>query len=186
MRIELTIVAALGLISAPAPAQEEAAPAAAPAAAASEADVAGPGIVVPNGSPLRLAAVTRAPELNATFNGSVEISGTYEVQLYGESVFASLWPDEKSRKLLPNWDGWGEVDEIYIANSEEFAAAVISKEELAKLKAGRLPLIRGQATIVADQYETGIECDSTHFSARFVSLSKNIELAGDPGHGGEC
>lgn len=173
----MMIVAALCFFAGPALAQDSAKPTHA---------VLKDGILIPAGSPLRLVSVTRGPEVNATFNGQVEISGTYEIELYGEEVFATLWPDSKSRQWLPSWDGRGDADEIYIANSMEFAKAVVSSEELAKLKAGRLPLIRGQATIIADQYETGIECDATHFSARFVSVLKNVEVASAPDEGGEC
>lgn len=184
MRKFITIVAALGFLSTPALAKAAQAAASTPAKPAKA--MLKDGILIPAGSPLRLVSVTRGPEVNATFNGQVEISGIYEIQLYGEEVFATLWPDAKSRQALPSWDGRGDVDEIFIANSMEFTKAVVSSEELAKLKAGRLPLIRGQATIIADQYETGIECDATHFSARFVSVVKNVEVAGEIGSGGEC
>lgn len=184
MKKPVTIFAMLWFAAGPAFAQGSPNPASTPLQRA-EAEVQD-GIRIPAGSPLRLASVTRDAETSATFNGRVEISGTYEVELYGEEVFASLWPDPKSRVLLPHWDGREEADEIYISNPLEFAKAVVSAEELAKLKAGRLPLIRGQATIVADEYETGIECDAQHFSARFVSVMKNVELAGDPGEEGGC
>lgn len=181
----VTTLAALCLIAGPAIAQEAPTPASSASAQAIKAAL-DQGLVVPAASPLRLVSVTRGHEVNATFAGRVEISGTYEVELYGEEIYASLWPDPRSRQLLPHWDQREEADKLFISNPEEFAKAVVSAEELAKLKAGRLPLIRGQATIVADEYETGIECDASHFSARFVSLSKNIELAGDPGGEGGC
>lgn len=184
MRNLLTIAAALCVTAGPGLAQASPEPAAADSSAADT--VPAQGIVMPSGSPLRLASIKRGNELAATFTGRVEVSGTYEIELYGKDIYARLWPDAKSRALLPYWDGREAVDELYISNALEFARSVVSKEELAKLKAGRLPLIRGQATIVADEYETNVECDASHFSARFVSVVRNVEVAGEIGSGGEC
>ena len=50
-----------------------------------------------------------------------------------------------------------------------------------------MALFRGQASIVADQYEASlIDCDGTSYEARFISVQKNIELAGDPGEDYGC
>ncbi len=159
----------------------QAAPASAIAAALKE------DIILPTASPLRLASVVRDPYGTAKFTGRVEISGTYEVEFYDNEISASFWPDETSRKLLPHWDDRGETEQLYISNSSDFAKSVLSEQELTKLKSGRLPLIRGQASIVADEYEASKgDCDSISYSAHFVSVLKNIELAGDPGEAGGC
>ena len=184
MRKLVIAAAAASLLAGPAPAQVTAKPQAAPLSAI-EAALEG-GLTIPASS-LRLASFGGDPLPTARFTGRVEISGTYEVELYDEKISASLWPDEKSRKLLPHWDGRGEAEQLYIANSEEFAKAVLSGEELAKLRSGRLALIRGQASIVADEYEASlIDCDGTSYEARFVSVLKNVELAGDPGEEFGC
>jgi hypothetical protein len=144
------------------------------------------GIALHAESPLRLASIATDEYRTAKFTGQVEISGTYEIEIY-EEISATLWPDERSRKLLPYWDGRGELEHLSIANSEEFAKAVLSAEELAKLKSGRLALIRGQASIVADQYEASlVDCDGVSYEARFVSVQKNIELASNPGEDYGC
>jgi hypothetical protein len=137
------------------------------------------GIVIPTGSPLNLVSFTR-DEIKVKFNGRFELTGTYEIENSGEDTFVTIWPDQRSKDSLPYWHDRGGPDEIYISNGSEFARAVASAEELAKLTAGRQPLIRGQVTIIADQYETGIECDAANFSARFVSVVKNVEMAGSP------
>ena len=178
-------VAAACLLAGPGPAQgiskQPRAPVSAVRAALKE------GIALHAESPLRLASVATDEYRTATFTGQVEISGTYEIELYDEQISAGLWPDERSRKLLPYWDGRTEVEYLSIANSEEFAKAVLSAEELTKLKSGRVALFRGQASIVADQYEASlIDCDGTSYEARFVSVQKNIELAGDPGEDYGC
>lgn len=184
---KLVIAVAAGcLLAGPAPAQDIAnkqprAPVSAVRAALKE------GIALQAASPLRLASVVQDEFRTAKFTGQVEISGTYEIEFYDEGISASLWPDERSRKLLPYWDSRGEPEQLYISNSDAFAKAVLSTEELAKLKSGRLPLIRGQATIVADEYEASlVDCDGTSYEARFVTVVKNVELAGDPGEAGGC
>lgn len=145
------------------------------------------GLTLQTASPLRLAAVTKDEFRTAKFTGQIEISGIYEIELYDEKISATLWPDEPSRRLLPAWEGRGEVEQLYIDNPEEFAKAVLSGDEIAKLKSGRLALIRGQANIVADAYKASlVDCDSTSYEARFVSVLQNIELAGDPGEAGGC
>lgn len=183
---KLVIAAAAAcLLAGPAPAQGIAKPQVVPASAIKAALK--DGIALPAGSPLRLASVVRDRDLTATFTGRVEITGTYEIELYFEEISAYLWPDKGSLELLPHWDGHGEAEQLYIANSTEFAKAVLSEEELAKLKSGRLALIRGQASIVGDKYEASLgDCEVTSYSARFVSLLKNIEIAGDPGEEGGC
>lgn len=178
MRKLLTIFAALACIGAVAPAQQHVTPAVIPLNPDSDPPDT-EGIVVPTGSPVQLASFAR-DEINAKFNGRFELSGTYEIENYGEDTFVTIWPDQKSKDRLPYWHDRGGPDELYISNGREFAQAVASKDELAKLEAGRQPLIRGQVTIIADEYETGIECDAANFSARFVSVVKNIEMAGSP------
>ena len=44
--------------------------------------------------------------------------------------------------------------------------------KLQKLRSGKLSSIRGQVTIVAEDYESSIECDAAYFNARFVSVVK--------------
>ena len=179
MRKLIATMAAFCFIIGPALAQGSPKPAAAPLSPTEAALK--DGIVLPAASPLRLASVAGDPLPTATFAGRVEISGAYEIELYDDEVSATLWPDQPSLELLPHWDGRGDAEQLYISNSTEFAKAVLSEEELAKLKSGRLPLIRGQASIVADGYEASlVECDSTSYSARFVSVVKNIEIAGSP------
>jgi hypothetical protein len=178
MRELFAIVAALACMSAPALAQQQATPAVIllnPDSDPPDTE----GIVIPTGSPLHLASFSR-DEISVKFNGRFELSGTYEIEASDEDPFVTIWPDQKSKDRLPYWHDRGGPDELYISNGWAFAEAVASKEELAKFKAGRQPLIRGQVTMIADEYETGIECDAANFSARFVSVVMNVEMAAAP------
>jgi hypothetical protein len=145
------------------------------------------GIMIPAGSPLRLKSfVHDSSQINAAFSGRFELAGAYEVQGYGENAFAILWPDRKSRDSLPYWHERGGPDEIYISNGWDFARAVVEPGELEKLESEAASSVRGHATIIADGYETGIECDAANFSARFVSVVSTVKTAGEPGSAGEC
>lgn len=144
------------------------------------------GIVIPSGSPLRLASFTRESEINVAFHGRFTLSGTYEVEGYGKDASAILRPDRKSRTGLPYWRDRGGPEAIYILNGWAFAQAVVPKDKLQKLKAEKLPSVRGQVTIIADDYRTSIECDVANFSARFVSVVKVMGSAAKPTNEGDC
>lgn len=185
MRKLVIAAAAACLLAGPVLAQGTATPQAAPLSAIEAALK--DGVTLQAASPLRLASVVEDTYRTATFTGQVEISGIYEIELHDEQISATLWPDERSRKLLPYWDGRDEPEQLYIANSDEFAKVVLSAEELSKLRSGRLALIRGEVSMVADKYEASlIDCDGTSYEARFVSVVKNVEFAGDPGEDYSC
>lgn len=185
MRKFVIAASAVTLLAGPAIAQVNARPQVAPASGLKTAMA--EGVVHPSTSPLRFASYAGKPHPTATFTGRVEISGTYVVGLEDDQISASLWLDERSRKLLPHWDIKGEADQLDITNSDNFAKAVLSAEELVKLKSGRMARIRGQASIVADEYATSLlDCDLVSYKARFVSVLKNVEFAGDPGEERSC
>lgn len=144
------------------------------------------GIVIPSGSPLTLASFPRDGSATAKFSGRFELSGTYELEGYGEDAFLTIWPDRASLDKLPYWNDRGGPERIYVSNAWAFAEAVVARDDLQKLKAETSPSISGRVTIVADQYETSIECDVAHFSARFVSLVNTLQVAAAPGSEGEC
>jgi hypothetical protein len=144
-------------------------------------------IVIPAGSPLRLGSFPRDFESNAAFRGRFTLSGTYELSGYGKDASATLWPDKKSRDALPYWRVHGGPNEIYISNAWAFAQAVVAKAKLQKLKAQTDSSVRGQVTIIADDYQTSIECDVASFSARFVSVVKpDVRIAAVPTSEGGC
>lgn len=137
-------------------------------------------IVVPPGSHMQLASFPGEYGNEAKFRGNFTVSGAYELSGYGDESTVTIWPDDKSIKSLPYWRQRGGPEELYLSNPWAFAEAVVAKEKLAKLKAGKLEKVRGTVTIVADDYETSIECDVAGFSARFVSLVKAMQIAKIP------
>ena len=138
-------------------------------------------IIVPAGSPLRLVSFPRDFYSSAAFRGQFTLSGKYEIGADADNTVATVWPDEPWRKLLPYWRRHGGPREIDISNAEAFAEAVIPHEMLQKLKAGKVPSVRGRVTIVADDYKSSIECDAANFSARFISIvNPPLRVAANP------
>ena len=134
-------------------------------------------LVIPAGSPLRLAS-THETDIQARFLGRFTLSGAYRIEGSGEEMSLSFWPDGKSRAALPHWEEREVPEEMYISNASAFIQAVVSKDQLAKLEAKAVEAVSGEVTIVADSYETSIECDATSASARFVSVVKRpVQIA---------
>jgi hypothetical protein len=138
-------------------------------------------MILPAGSPMRLVSFPRDFYSTAAFRGQFTLSGKYEIGADSDNTVATVWPDEQSRKLLPYWRLHGGPRGIDVSNAEAFAEAVIPREMLQKLKAGKMPSVRGRVTIVADDYKSTIECDAANFSARFVSVVKPpVRVAAKP------
>lgn len=139
-------------------------------------------IVIPAGSSLRV-TFPEHPRHNATFSGRLTLTGTYELKGYGDDAWVTLWPDSKAQATLPYWRNWweGRPTEISLENGWAFAQAVVGKNDLHRLKADEEHSVRGQITIIVDEYQTIIECDSAHYSARFVSVvGLSVQMAANP------
>ena len=142
----------------------------------------GPAVIIPAGSALRV-SFPPDPDHNAAFTGSLTLTGTYELQGYGEDASVMLWLDSPSLAAMPQWRGrWeGGPTHLYIHNGWDFAQAAVPKSELEKLKADDQHRVRGQITVVVDDYETAVECDRAHYSARFVSIvNPTVQMAAVP------
>jgi hypothetical protein len=138
-------------------------------------------IIMPTASPLRLvSSVSPNDDLRAAFRGRFTLSGMYKVEGYGQDTLLTMWPDKKSRDSLPHWEDRDVPEELGISNAAAFARAVVPRDKLHKLKTGILPSVRGHVTIIADQYETSIDCDVVSASARFVSVVNKVQIAANP------
>ena len=135
-------------------------------------------IVIPAGSTLRLeSSLSRTTDIQAAFRGRFTLSGIYKVEGYGEDSSLTMWPDRQSRNRLPHWQDREVPEEMDISNAWAFARAVLPNDTLQKLKTGKMSAARGHVTIIADQYETSIDCDVVAASARFVSVVKKVQIA---------
>jgi hypothetical protein len=138
-------------------------------------------IVIPAQSALRLvSSLSPNDDIQAAFRGRFTLSGFYKVEGYGDDSSLIMWPDKKSREMLPHWQDRDVPEEMDISNAWAFSRAVVPKDKLQKLKSGKISSVRGHVTIIADQYETSIDCDVVSVSARFVSVVKKMQLTANP------
>jgi hypothetical protein len=143
-------------------------------------------LVIPAGSPLRLAS-THETDILARFVGRFTLSGEYRIDGSDDGPDLTFYPDRKSRAALPHWEDREVPEEMYIANASAFIEAVVPKDELAKLKARTVESVSGRVTMIADSYETSIDCDATSASARFVSVVKRpLQIASVDKEVDEC
>jgi hypothetical protein len=144
-------------------------------------------IVIPAGSPLRLvSALSPQADIQAAFRGRFTLSGAYKVEGYGEDTSLTIWPDRASREALPHWQDREVPEEMDISNAWAFARAALPNDKLQELKTGRMKSARGHVTIIADRYETSIDCDVVAASARFVSVVKKVQIAAVPAEEEGC
>ena len=143
-------------------------------------------IVIPAGSQMRLASLPREYNIEVAFRGRFTLSGLYTVEGYGSKTDLTFWPDRKSRNMLPHWRGRDVPEEMDISDAWAFARAVVPKDKLQRLKSGKLKSVTGRVTIVADKYETSIDCDVVSASARLVSVVNSIQIAANPTSFQEC
>ncbi len=132
--------------------------------------------VIPASSPLRAGKIG---EFNTVhYKGSVEITGEYT---YGfadaipeedveEALALTFTMDEAGAKQLPYWDRDGPERDIWIRNDKDFAQAVVSADDLARLASKEIRQVSGTVTISVRDVETTIDCDKQTTSADFVSV----------------
>ena len=86
-------------------------------------------------------------------------------------------PDPSIAARLPRWQHRKNDMLILITQSRQLGASIASPRQHEAFRSGKLEFLRGRATIVVEQFQTGIECDSTNFRARFVAITKAPKLA---------
>jgi hypothetical protein len=142
-------------------------------------------LVIPAGSPVRLAA-SEQDAVFARFTGRFTIAGFYSIEcspdfdggcpLDGLELF--IEPDPAVRALLPRWDMYkGNRPLIALTEADAFIKAHLDAPTLAAFKAGRIEQKTGYASIVARDLVTGVDCDSPWYSATFVSSAPVTRLA---------
>ncbi len=121
------------------------------------------------------------------YAGRIMVSGKYEYgwatfdpkdeDNYGQK-FLSFILDKPSITKLPYWSRDGQVaDELLINNPDEFAKAVIPKDQLTRLEARKIKTIHGTVTIWVEKFQTTVECDHQHHYADFSSVVNQTYLA---------
>ena len=176
MRRSRTLVTLLSL------ALTAAAPVAMPAEIpwASDSDEA---LIAPSASPVRFIRFDESRV--AHFRGRFVLIGTF---VYGcdiecnpplskGDVNSSIVPDPSAAARLPHWKIRNTDMRIVLDGGDQLAALVINPKERAAIYAGKVDNIRKRVSIVVDDFNTTLECDSPSFGARFVSLAEPARIA---------
>jgi len=150
-------------------------------------------LVLPENSTLGAAQVNQRDSL-ATFQGRILLSGTFtygctdacEKPFRRADMRLYLSPDARTSALLPRWKGMRAIDDIEIENSAKFVAVAVSRETMHQLEYGRLQHVTGRVSIVVDHFRTGVECDDTWASARFLSFAEPVSLDHERASGAGC
>ena len=141
------------------------------------------GLVIPASSPVRFTHWDK--EHYARFSGRFVLTGTF---VYGcnvecgppmqdADIEADIIPDPALAAALPHWKLRNGDLLIYLVDGERLAKQIVTRRERAALMAGKVPDVRKHVAIVVDDFQTGIECDSPFFSARFIALAKPVQIA---------
>lgn len=155
----------------------------------------GEALVIPADSPVRLLRFNKQ-HAAASFRGRFVLTGMFvygcdiecEPPLAKGDVHGSIIPDPDAAARLPHWKIRNNDIRIYLHGWDRLAARVISPDERAAVFAGKADSIRKHVSIIVDDFNASIECDSASYDARFISLAKPAKvttamLAGDYGCG---
>jgi hypothetical protein len=143
-------------------------------------------IVIPPDSPVKFRRWNKYGY--AEFDGRFMLSGTFTYGCWSNcadyngpveesDLDVRVVPDPSIAARLPRWQHRKNDMLILITRSRQLAASIASPRQHAALRSGKLEYLRGRTTVVVDQFQTGIECDSTNFRARFVAITKAPKLA---------
>jgi hypothetical protein len=86
-------------------------------------------------------------------------------------------PDPNVAARLPHWKVHHNDIKIVVSREAPLVRKITTQRQRADIKSQRIPDIQGRITIMVDEFETGLDCDSANFSARFVALPKAPKFA---------
>lgn len=143
-------------------------------------------IVIPRDSPVKFRRWDKYGY--AEFDGRFTLSGAFTYGCWSNcadyngpvresDLDVRIAPDASIAARLPRWQHRKNDMLVLIKRSGQLAAMIASPRQHTALRSGKLEYLRGRATIVVDQFQTGIECDSTNFRARFVAMARKPRLA---------
>lgn len=115
------------------------------------------------------------------YKGKLEITVNYIVQYHGGTLKLGLFPDKKSKKLLPNvteWEDDTELNkELVPKNGEDYVTSFVDPELIHKLwSTGKAKA--GTATIIIDQYINSKMCHGSYYEVNIIDI---IKVNKDPG-----
>jgi hypothetical protein len=157
-----------------------------------DAELAGEALIVPADSPVQFKRWDKYGY--AVFEGRFELTGTFTYGCYVDcegpvtenEIRTDFVPDPVVAARLPHWKVRNNDISLVLSNDKSFARTFANPKLHAAILKGRVPYIQGRATIVVEDFRTGIECDSANFEARFVKVVsvpkvKSVKLDGNYG-----
>ena len=144
-------------------------------------------VVVPTGSPVRFRDFDKDSGY-ARFDGSFVLTGKfiygcgsncadYEGPVEESDLLVAIEPDPRLVARLPHWKARQQDMLIFITGEQKLARAIATPRQHAALLAGKIPNLNGRIALLVDDFQTGLECDSATFTARFVSIAQAPEVA---------
>ena len=115
------------------------------------------------------------------YKGKLEITAHYIVQYHGGTIKVRFFPDDKSKKLLPNateWKASAELNrELIPINGEDYVTSFVDPELIHKLwSSGKAKT--GKAIIIIDQYIDSKRCHGTFYEINIMDI---LKVEKDPG-----
>jgi hypothetical protein len=144
-------------------------------------------VIIPPDSPVKFRGWDRSSGY-AQFDGRFVLSGTftygcgstcadYDGPVSDSDLQVQIVPDPKVAAVLPNWKNRHNDMLVLIVDGKSLATAIATPRQHAALRSGKIKDLRGRTAIVVDHFETGIECDTANFRARFAGMVKPPEIA---------
>ena len=97
-------------------------------------------------------------------------------------------PDASLARRLPHYPNHKQDILITVTSDSALVRAMTSARERARLRSDLRSDVTGRIALLVDRLEISLECDSAHYSARFVSLPRTpkfaqLDFTGDYGCG---
>ena len=156
-------------------------------------------LVVPTGSPVKFTGWRNG---EAIFEGQFILTGGWS---YGCAFGCSdppadsdfqfeMVPEKEIAARLPHWTQAGEPHgggfgdrSIIITGEAKLVTTVVEPALRSALWKEKVPYVQGQTSILVDDFRTGLSCDSSYFSARFVAMARLPRVAtAEPTGVGSC
>ena len=134
--------------------------------------------VIPPNGPLKYSHSVNE-KLEDHFKGTVTLDGKliFEPFPYDDlpEIVIRFVPDTNSSKKLPYKTGLGPVKSVGILGDKTKLLALLSEDQIKKLRARAFPSIELQTTIVATDYLSEVSCDNTYYWVRIVRMTHGKE-----------
>jgi hypothetical protein len=140
-------------------------------------------LIVPAASPVHFIRYDEGHV--AHFRGRFVLTGTFiygcdiecDPPLAKDEVNGSIIPDRDVAARLPHWKVHSNDIRIFLDGGDRLAAQVVTPGERAAIYAGKVDNIRKHVSIIVDDFNATLECDSATYGARFVSLATPPKIA---------